>query len=552
MAKKSYKQKYSSEDGVWRTIGGRRVFIRNGQNLSEAMRESGKFKNSLSKIDKEYSTQIDKVIDERNEKFRNMRIEEMKNGSLSIEGQRYRDEYNKLGDDLAQLRARRELDGQAEIRRQMNTDLFNEKGLGIKEKELNNLRKVGNVDYNRANYENAFIDSKNKAEKMNKYEYFDKRYSNAYDEAMKSQDRFNSIDKNYESMYGKEERDRMFKQSMDTVDRASEGKRKTADFKKMLEGDRQKTLDATRKEINGYFDLPLKQREEEIGTNDDLYKLINENYYNIGREDFDRLYNEEMQRRVAVDTAKRFGAKDVTVNGKKIDLDAERDRLSIENEKKELEGGFRKYIKDNFGEESEIYQRNYNEDGSTKTVEETRKYLNDKHRYKELVSMRDKGKIQPYSDEEKEYAKLRKIYGRDKIKLNSQYTADEQDILDRFGEDYGYDKGDKLDNLIDQIDYMKNPGESIHRTAERLVEGGDFLIYNGDIQDWLDDRAISYNEDNFFDKYKKTMADTIEKLYNEGVTGSLRNRYSGTYKELKGKGMSESEILELLRKIDKR
>lgn len=34
-------------DGVWRTIGGRRVFIRKGQDLSSAMKESGKFKTSL-------------------------------------------------------------------------------------------------------------------------------------------------------------------------------------------------------------------------------------------------------------------------------------------------------------------------------------------------------------------------------------------------------------------------------------------------------------------------------------------------------------------------
>lgn len=30
-------------DGVWRTIGGRRVFIKNGQDLASAMKESGKF-----------------------------------------------------------------------------------------------------------------------------------------------------------------------------------------------------------------------------------------------------------------------------------------------------------------------------------------------------------------------------------------------------------------------------------------------------------------------------------------------------------------------------
>lgn len=38
------KKKYDEQDGVWRTIGGRKVFIRTGQSLSDAMKESGKFK----------------------------------------------------------------------------------------------------------------------------------------------------------------------------------------------------------------------------------------------------------------------------------------------------------------------------------------------------------------------------------------------------------------------------------------------------------------------------------------------------------------------------
>ena len=38
--------------GVWRTIGGRRVFIKEGQDLATAMKESGKFNNKkkFSKI----------------------------------------------------------------------------------------------------------------------------------------------------------------------------------------------------------------------------------------------------------------------------------------------------------------------------------------------------------------------------------------------------------------------------------------------------------------------------------------------------------------------
>lgn len=33
------------ENGVWRTVGGRRIFIKEGQDLETAMKESGKFKN---------------------------------------------------------------------------------------------------------------------------------------------------------------------------------------------------------------------------------------------------------------------------------------------------------------------------------------------------------------------------------------------------------------------------------------------------------------------------------------------------------------------------
>ena len=46
------KKKENEQEGVWRTIGGRRVFIKKGQSLSDAMRESGKF-NRYSEVKRE-------------------------------------------------------------------------------------------------------------------------------------------------------------------------------------------------------------------------------------------------------------------------------------------------------------------------------------------------------------------------------------------------------------------------------------------------------------------------------------------------------------------
>jgi hypothetical protein len=67
------------EDGVWRTISGRRVFIKTGQSLTEAMRESGKFtkkdsddkikSKGIDKMKKPTREEIQKDIDELNDKL---------------------------------------------------------------------------------------------------------------------------------------------------------------------------------------------------------------------------------------------------------------------------------------------------------------------------------------------------------------------------------------------------------------------------------------------------------------------------------------------------
>lgn len=69
--------------GVWRTIGGRRVFIKDGQNLMNAMKESGKFKSAkkskdkkdhtfdMNDEDKEKYEKVGKKIDDLTEKINN-------------------------------------------------------------------------------------------------------------------------------------------------------------------------------------------------------------------------------------------------------------------------------------------------------------------------------------------------------------------------------------------------------------------------------------------------------------------------------------------------
>ena len=89
-----YKEDYDDSDGVWRTIGGRRVFIKKGQRLSEAMKESGKFS---------------KKGQDENSKNRDMEIEAGINSkeSNNLKGIS-REEYNKYVEDKLELRVKAE------------------------------------------------------------------------------------------------------------------------------------------------------------------------------------------------------------------------------------------------------------------------------------------------------------------------------------------------------------------------------------------------------------------------------------------------------------
>lgn len=49
------------EDGVWRTVGGRRIFIKKGQDLASAMKESGKFKNKFEENIKVHNIYIKEI-----------------------------------------------------------------------------------------------------------------------------------------------------------------------------------------------------------------------------------------------------------------------------------------------------------------------------------------------------------------------------------------------------------------------------------------------------------------------------------------------------------
>lgn len=85
------------ENGVWRTVGGRRIFIKEGQDLASAMKESGKFSNKQIEDKKENNEpkgfEESKVRDEEgkliklyhgsNENFENFEIDKARKSVLA-------------------------------------------------------------------------------------------------------------------------------------------------------------------------------------------------------------------------------------------------------------------------------------------------------------------------------------------------------------------------------------------------------------------------------------------------------------------------------------
>lgn len=90
--------KYDESQGVWRTVGGRRIFIRNDQTLADAMKESGKFKREVAQrelfeLEKQHKhkghPEYEKKLKELKEKY--MQIPEKERVQAYADGKNWKD-----------------------------------------------------------------------------------------------------------------------------------------------------------------------------------------------------------------------------------------------------------------------------------------------------------------------------------------------------------------------------------------------------------------------------------------------------------------------------
>lgn len=137
---------FVKENGVWRTVGGRRIFIKEGQDLASAMKESGKFKKNEIKNEKDDKKAKTKLTDEeKEEKIKKLQEELEKTSLFDPKKAELRDKINMLEENfegtLEEYRAKKEKDKQERIKAREEKEKIKEQKVKEIEEKRNQLEK---------------------------------------------------------------------------------------------------------------------------------------------------------------------------------------------------------------------------------------------------------------------------------------------------------------------------------------------------------------------------------------------------------------------------
>ena len=124
--------------GVFRTVGGRRIFIKDGQDLASAMKESGKFKSKEQKSKKMTDEEKQKEIERLEKEIEKTSIFDPKRNDLR--DRKYMLEENFEG-TLEEYRAKKEKDKQERIKAREEKEKIKEQKVKEIEEKRNQLEK---------------------------------------------------------------------------------------------------------------------------------------------------------------------------------------------------------------------------------------------------------------------------------------------------------------------------------------------------------------------------------------------------------------------------
>lgn len=131
--------------GVWRTVRGRRIFIREGEDLKTAMINSGKFKELGAKVsakDDELWNKKFKMQDELDSIKHELAKKHYTGGDLDEDVDSLRSKREQLMKERTEIQAQREINEERYLRAKQDND----EGLSITNEQFENLKRNGNVN----------------------------------------------------------------------------------------------------------------------------------------------------------------------------------------------------------------------------------------------------------------------------------------------------------------------------------------------------------------------------------------------------------------------
>lgn len=103
-------------------------------------------------------------------------------------------------------------------------------------------------------------------------------------------------------------------------------------------------------------------------------------------------------------------------------------------------------------------------------------------------------------------------YAEDK---DIQYETTKKDLLKHYTEDYGWSGTTPEEAFIKQMDAVNYGNATPYQMGKRLAEGGNYEVYNGNMQAYLKSKGIDVEYDEAFNTYTDYIGKQSARLYDE-------------------------------------
>lgn len=467
-----YKGK-DGEEGVWRTIGGRRVFIKNGQNLADAMKESGKFKTTKSG-----NVQREDLVKAKAELDKRFIHEQERDLEKAYDTNRYKLGTDYWGDKLNQAKEmenneKRFIDNYDKPSDYYASDLDETIGKHVSKEQLNEAKKLKTL-------EESIKRDKELGNTANRMKAIDdaERYDRIHDKY---------IDQGYSEEEFKKVHGERPKTGLEDI-----GKEKGIETKKE---NKPQTLEEIQENIKKNTPKEIQEKYEQRDKDFD-------------EKEYDKRFKGGADYRYAQEKRNPYDDPESEESQRLQSIQSRYDDYLQKTEGRGASYGEIAYVDGLRGKDLDDFEKELDDFEAKEEKKSTNKKMNDGIRAKASKKSTFKDDL-PKASEIKEQGNS----NRKEVSENIQAH-----ILDFY---------ENPQDFVEQMENMSEP--TMWHAGQRLAEGGSYDIYTGDMRDFLNSLKINpkgkeFDDDRVFQTYTSLIGRESERLYNR-LKKNAYNKY---------------------------